>query len=81
MYGTYVGRSRSDLKEKGRSADISVYLRLISKTSCFTFGGNKKLELDRPLPKKWSFSFEIKRFQVLTTVISMKRAVLSDCKA
>ena len=27
----------------------------ISKTSCFTFGGNKKLELDRPLPKKWSF--------------------------
>jgi len=27
----------------------------LSKTSCFTFGGNKKLELDRPLPKKWSF--------------------------
>jgi len=24
-------------------------------TSCFTFGGNKKLELDRPSPKKWSF--------------------------
>ena len=48
---------QKELAEKGEQYGVIQERDLIiktdkSKTSCFTFDGNKKLELDRPSPEK-----------------------------
>ena len=67
---------RTPSKNPDCTISIVVHKTDKSKTYTFTFGGNKKLKLDRPSLK--SGQFEIKRFLVLSTVLSIKHAILSD---
>ena len=61
--GKWAGRGNTIQADRGfatsrlRSDEDGYYFKIhktISKTYTFTFGGNKKLKLDRPSLKKWS---------------------------